>query len=395
MIFDQDTLKNLLGFRDDVGVLSVYVGFTPDQAADPQPVAPIEIRNQVRDLKRGLRDDHPHEAWQAVEQRLEELDNSDFDGLLDPKAQGQGRVLFVGVASGQRERLHLQVPFRDRVIFDDTPFLRPLVAALDEGRAAGVLLVNSQNVRLLQWSAGETEELDDWSFELKDAQLADVKSGPSANNPRQAGKGLVNRERFEDRIDDNRSRFLKDVVEDVERQAQQRGWDRVVVAGAAKIREEVAGQLDAANGLRVLRAEHDWEGSTTAQIAERAWPLLRSVHRRREVELVEQARDRALSGGTGALGLRGVLEALNTGQVAHLLFDSGLEAHGFTTSEGTLHATEDGDAAAAGFELTPEPLLVERMVEKVVGYGGTVTPCEEGAAELLTEHDGVAALLRW
>ena len=392
---DDSTLKQLIGFRDEIGVLSVYIGFTPEQAADPQPVTPIEIKNQLRDLKRRLRDEEPHDRWQAVESRISELEDNELAALLDPKAHGRGRVMFAAIAGDRVETIALQMPFRERVVLDDTPFVRPLVAAHDEGRSAGVLVVSRQGARLLEWAVGQAEELETWQFEIGDAQVADIKSGPSFDNPQNQQRGMVNRERFEDRIDENRARFLRDVLTDVGTTIKDRGWDRLVVSGSPKIRDASIEALPAHNGLRVLRADNDWEGLTPSEISDRAWPVLRSVHREREIELVEIAKDRALSGGAGALGMKKVCEALNQGQVSHLLFQSDLEASGYSTDEGTLHAEVSGSAAQAGFEMHEEPLFVERLVEKVLEMGGQVTPVDDEAADLLDDHDGIAAHLRW
>lgn len=395
MTIDDATLQTLIGFTDDVGVLSFYAGFTPDQAAAPQPVQPIEIRNQIRDLKKRLRDERPHDEWVAVERVLDRLEGSELEDLLDPKAPGRGRALFVAVSDGRTERVHVQVPFRERVVLDRTAYVRPLVTAFDEGRPAGVVIVSRQAVHLLEWRIGECVEVASWDFELGDAQLADIKSGPAASGVPYGRKGMVNRERFEDRIDDNRHRFLRSALDGVTDHQRTAGWDRVVVAGSPKIRDDAAELLDGENGTRVICADHDWEGQSPAQVADAVWPLLRSVARERERALIEQAKDRALSGGAGALGLRNVLKALNTGQVEHLLFDADLSAEGYVGEDGTLHARVGGAAAQAGIDLHRDPLFVERMVEKVFAMGGRVTPCEQAAAALLDEHEGVAALLRW
>ncbi len=394
MTIDEKTLKNLIGFSDDEGVLSFYVGFTPEQAADPQPTAPIEIRNQLRDLRARLRQDAAHDRWQTVEKRLDALD-SQIEDLLDPRAHGRGRALFVAVSDGRSEKVALQIPFRERVILDTSAYVRPLVAAHDEGRPAGILVVHRQGTRLLQWLVGEAEDLERREFELTDAQLADIKSGPGSTNPRMAQQGYVDREGFEDRIDENRHRFLKSVIQDTLEQAKERGWDRLVVAGAPKIRQEVIAALPTENGFTVLEADQAWDVESPSQVADQAWPILRSLHRKRELDLIERAKAGALSGGAGALGPRNVLNALNKGQVQHLLFRSDLELSGYRTDEGTLHAEVGGPAAQAGFEMHKEPLLVERMLEKVIEMGGRATPCDEEAADALTEHDGVAALLRW
>jgi hypothetical protein len=287
MAINDTLLRDLLDFSDEQGVLSFYVGHTPAQAADPQPTAPIELRNQIKDLKARLTDEDADTA-KAVTKRLEAI-NGELNALLDPKAHGQGRALFVGVADGRTASVSLQIPFRQRVVFHDGPFVRPLVSALDEGRSAGILIVSRSAVRLLRWAVGEVEELDSEEFTVGDAQLADIKSGPSHGTPANPNQGLVNKERFEDRIDENRNRFLRSVADDVAAQAKEHGWDRVVLSGPAKLREFVGELLEhaATNGLRVVHAEADWEHDSPATIAQHVWPVLRSVHERREQDLVD------------------------------------------------------------------------------------------------------------
>lgn len=395
MTIDENLLQNLLGFRDEVGVLSFYAGFTPDQAADPQPRTPIEMRNRIRDLKSRLRETEDRDRWPVIESRLEKLEKTDLEGLLDPKAHGRGRALFVAVSDGRSESVALQIPFAERVILSDTPYVRPLVAAYDEGRPAGILIVHQENARLLEWVVGEAEELLTRELELTDAQLADIKSGPRSAQPRMQGQGVMHRHSFENRIDENRNRFLSAFVDEVDGFANERHWDRVVIAGTAKIRDAVLASYPQSNGRRVLLADQTWEQTPVHQVADEAWPTLRSVHRQRELELVDAAKDRALSGGAGALGLRNTLNALNEGRVEHLLYQTDLEVEGYRTSEGTLHAEVGGPAAQAGYQMHREPLLVERMIERVMETSGKITPVDEEAASALGEHGGVGALLRW
>lgn len=394
-MIDEKLIQNLIGLHDEVGILSFYAEFTPEGAGDPQPRTPLEIRNRIKELRRELADE-PAERRQAVEDRLEALESDELARLLDPKAHGRGRALFVAVGDGRTESVALQIPFANRVILSDTPYVRPLVAAYDEGRPAGIVVAHAKGARLLEWALGEAEELASDTFELTDAQTADIKSGPSPSNPRMHGGGNVNKERYEDRIDQNRHRFLSSFVERVNEVAGERGWDRIVVAGMPKIREEVHDLVPRENGRRIVLSEHTWEDAAPHRIAAEVWPALRSIHREREVQLVEACKDRALSGGAGALGFRNVLNALNQGQVEHLLFQADLQHSGYRSEEGTLHETVGGHAAQAGFEMREEPLLLERMVERVMQMGGRVTPVDEEAAALLGEHGGgVGALLRW
>lgn len=393
-MIDEKLIQSLIDFDDEVGILSFYVGITPDLAANTQPPRPIEIRNRIKEVKASVKDELDHDGWKAVHDRLDALDG-ELDRFMDPKAHGRGRALFVAVSDGRTESVSLQVPFAERVIFGSTPYIRPLVAAYDEGRPAGIAIAHRGGVRVLEWRFGEVEELSTESFEFGDAQRADIKSGPTPDNPRMGGNGVVNRERFEDRLDANRRRMAKDAAKGFQAFAEDRGWDRVVVTGERHVRQAFAESLPN-NGFTLLVDDHLWEVETPRQIADAVWPQLRSVHQDRERELVEQAKDLALSGRNGALGMREVLAALNEARVAHLLFDDGMTVEGLRVPDEDLLFIEEGGAAAdAGYELVPEPRLLERMCVRALSTDASITPCDEGAAELLAEHDGVAALLRW
>jgi hypothetical protein len=386
-------INDLIDFTDEQGVLSFYVGHTPAQAADPQPTQPIEIRNQIKDLKARVADDR--ELAAAIDRRIDALDG-ELERLLDPKAHGQGRALFVGVASGRTASVALQIPFRERVVLHEQAFLRPLVAAVDEGRPAGILVVSRSGSRLLAWKVGEAEELATDAFELTDAQTADRKSGPSPAAPQIQGHGVDHKEMFEHRVDENRNRWLRGLADDVLATAKEHGWDRLVLSGGAQLREQVANVIGEDNGLRLIHAEQDWEHHSPATISGNAWTLLRSVHEQREHELVDLALDRALSKNAGALGLRDVCDALNEGRVAHLLFDDRLQLTGYRSSEDTLHPELGGQLSQSdGVEFHEEPLFVERMIEKAVATGAAVTPIGQAPSAPLGAHDGVAALLRW
>lgn len=393
MTIDDATIRDLIGFEDATGVLSVYTGFTPSRAADPQPTAPIEIRNQLRALRADLavRD---ADLARAVDERIDTI-APELDRLLDPRSPGRGRALFVGVDSGRTETVTVQLPFRERAVLHDGPFVRPLVAAHDEGRAAGIVVLSRAGGRLLRWQVGEVEELETRGFEVPEQVLADEKAGPSVGNPEHPHHGFVDRDRFEDRVDANRQRSLRAFAEDVQAAAKQHGWDRVVVSSLPKLREPIEDVLRNNGSVRVLTTDAAWEDATPHAIAEQVWPLLRSVHLDRELELVTGTVERALGGAVSVVGLRHVCAALNEGRVKHLLFDDALSIEGYRSEDGSLHPRVEGLVAEAGLEFTREPLFIERLVERAIATGAQVTPLEPTAAAHLADHEGVAAKLRW
>ncbi|MCC5949194.1 MAG: hypothetical protein JJT89_12130 [Nitriliruptoraceae bacterium] len=391
MNLDDTTIRDLIGFTDEHGVLSFYAGNTPAQAAERQPTAPIEIRNQLKALRARLNGSDDGMV-RAVEKRLDALDGA-LEELTDARSPGRGRALFVGVDSGEQQFVNLQIPFRERVVHRDAAYVRPLVAALDEGREAGILVVSHAGARLLTWSLGTARDERRWEFEIPEQVLSDEKAGPSGNS--ESGmRGRQHREHLDDRIDEHRRRFLRDVIEDVGTELEGQGRDRLVVAATPKIRDEVVPMAESLK-VRVLIADRAFEDAAPHEIADGVWDLLRSVHLDRERALATSVTERALGGGAGALGLRHVCDALNEGRVSHLLYDDRLELEGFVSAEGTLHPRVEGVMAASDVALEREPFLVERMIEAAIRSNALVTPLQEEPAAELEEHEGVGALLRW
>ena len=393
MNIDDATIRDLLALEDEQGVLSFYTGHTPAQAADPQPTAPIELRNQLKQLRARL-ERADRETSRAIEQRLSKLDGP-LASLLDPKAPGQGRALFVGVASGEERTVALQLPFRERVVHDATAYVRPLVAALDEGRPALIVVVSRTGVRVLHWATGNAEVTEEARFEKDEDLFRDDSTGPSTSNPQRAMFARSDRDGYEERVDEHRHRFLKQVIDDVVQRAEADGIDRLVLSAPPKLRDEVRALVGDHDHLRVLVADQAWESTPAREVAAHAWQLLRSVHGDREATLVTAAKERAFAGGPGALGLRNVCAALNAGRVEHLLYDDGLTIEGFVSSQGTLHPRIEGAVAESDLTFSRDALFVERLIEAALATSASVTPLNEPAAAHLADHEGVAALLRW
>lgn len=395
MELNDATFRQLLDVTDPLGVLTVTAGFVPGTAED-QDATRIDLQNQLRDAQARLDEQDRNERARALDKLVSQL-GDDLDGVLSPRQSGRGRVLVATLSDGERRHVNVQVPFENRVVVDNRAFVRPLVAAIDEGRPAGIVVGARNHARVLEWSLSATRELATLDFELGDAQLADVRGGPVPPNPARGQQTTSHREQFADRVDENRHRFLKDVAGTVAEMARERRWDRVVVAGSERIRDELTELLDGGNQTEVISAgDAAWEELSPGRIAQEAWPLLRNLHRSREVRLVERAVEVAHAGGAAALGPRRVCDAANVGRIDHLLFARDAEVSGQVAEDGTLHDDVHGAAAQAGLEMTREPHLVERLVEKVLSMGGRVTRLDDDEAlGALQTHQGLASLLRW
>lgn len=387
MELNDRALSELLDLHDDVGVLTVTTGFTVP--GDDAQVARISWKNRLKELRANAEPD----VRAALDDRLDQY-RSDIDSLFDPRANGQGRAIVVGLGTGKRFSFKLQTPFEDRAVLRPRPYLRPLVAAIDEGRPAGIVIATKAGARVLEWTASGTRELSELTFELFDELLSEEGQGPASLSQRGA-QLVTHRDKFDDRVDANRDRFLKEVAAVVAGHIADRGWDRVVVAGSSRIRERVRELIDAEE-VTVHDVDEHWEDRSVGQIAAAVWPILRSSHGERELALTTRIRDAGMSGGNGALGVRRVTPAVNLGRVQHLAFSHDADVTGYVGPDGTLHAEVAGQTAQAGIELQPVTYFVERLVERVLATGGRVTRLDhEDAVRDLAAYQGLGALLRW
>lgn len=365
MDLDDKAILSLMATPDEIGVLSVYAGVAPEGTGRAKSGSTIEIANRLRDLTKLLRQNRrPREQRVAIEARLSSI-GSDVETLLDPRGFGRGRALFVWIANQRVEEVRVQAPLPSDVRLGPRAFVRPLVVIYDEGRPAGIAAVHRRGVRLIEWRLWEATEAGSFRFDESEAEDWRPQRGPSGGAPPVAQKGVSHRERFEQRLEDHRLRFMRTTAAEVAAIAGGRGWDRLLVSGEPRLARAFAESI-AGDRMDVVVAESIWESETLHLIAKSAEPHLDRMNRRREAELASRAIDRALGGGAGALGVRPVREALAGGRVEHLLFESGLES-------------DD----------------VETVVEQSLATGAKVTPVEGEAAESLRPYEGVAALLRW
>lgn len=386
MELDDRAIARLLEMTDDVGVLTITTGFAP--TGDDGQAARIEWKNRFREVRKEV----SGSDREALEERVAAIDE-DIESLLDPRGPAGGRALVVGIASGEVIRFDVMTPFADRVLLRDGPYLRPLVAAMDEGRAAGIVVATRSGARVSEWSTGGVRVLSELDFDMGPDAFTGTMSGPAGSGHNR--QSVSHKDQMADRVEANRERFLKGVGEVVGAHVQRRGWDRLVVSGSKGIGDRVRDLLDDGS-VEVHSVDEAWEDASPGQVAQKVWPVLRSGHAGREARLAERVRDVALSGGPAVLGVHRVAPAANLGRVEHLLFVRGTDIDGYRGEDGTLHAAVSGTEAQAGLPMTPEPNLVERIVERVLATGGRVTRVDdEDTARELAAYQGVGALLRW
>jgi release factor family 5 len=360
------TIEELLDWRPELGVLTVCVGIDPGDRGQGWL---IELRNQLDGAVEPADDGHDRgRGLRGAAQRV--LDRFDEEEL----PSGRCQIGFCEVSDDRKARdiwIEAQMAgFRTSASYGDRARLTPLLKLLDEGAPIGVVAVSAERIHLYEWKLGALDLIHDWEAEMYSLDWRERKAGKPTNLAQTQGATSSGRDQYDQRLEHNRARFLKETGRLTADEARSHGWRRVIGFGDPEhVREfgegaEKGTDVELAEAVDVIPEER-------GKVLLRANAAVAEGNRRRELALIERAVEGTRTpGGHGALGLIDVQRCLNEGRVEHLIFDA---------------ETEDPGLAAAEDEL----------VERAFRTSALVTPVEDDAAERLEEHGGVAAVLRY
>jgi hypothetical protein len=371
-------LRQLLDWRPAGGILSVYVEVDP---ADRSHGWRIALRDRLRELAGWT---SPHESRRAFEAAAARaLERFPEEGA---PPDGRGHAGFIEVAEKPTEvwRSMQMAPHHTEAVHWPQAYLRPLVLLFAEAPYVGVVLASAERIRLLDWSLGTLRQLDDWEITLWSRDWRERKAERSRPGQWEA-TSASGRDQFNQRLEANRQRFLREAGHRVGTELARRGWQFAVVFGPKAHVEQLTDPLRSM-GERLHVSGHDLIAASDSEIAARVAEEVREANSARERRLIGEIEEGIGTSAGVALGPQEALEALGEGRVRHLVFDAnrdyaGRPLGGQVAPEG---GSDDGGVPVA-----------ERMIELALATGAEVTPVQGDAAERLSERDGVAALLRY
>jgi hypothetical protein len=365
----------LTEWRPRWGVLSVYLHVDP---GDRRRAWRIELRERLRALAQDTPAHDAQRAFKAASSRV--LERFPEEGLIP---EGRGHVGFVEVAETPSEiwRSMQTPPRRVEVGLAPRALLRPLIEIFDEAPYVGVVVLSAERVRLLEWSLGAIRQLDDWELVLWSRDWRERKAERSLPGGGE-WTSASGRDQFDQRLDANRRRFLREVGQRVRRERGGRGWRHLIAFGSERYTEELGPGLGK-NSESAHFAGQDLISAPEHEIAERVEAEVRKINTARELRLVGELEEAIGATPGAALGPLEVLDVLAEGRVRHLIFDADREY------EGQPLRVPGGDQGDDGLPVT------ERMIELAVATSAEITPLMGEPATRMVDHGGVGALLRY
>lgn len=358
----QKAAAGLVAWRPPHGVVSLYCDADPAERTGRWR---IELRDDLDRIAAGVAkaDRERRFAVEATVRRIE-------DGLAAERSEPESRGV-IGFIEASRKRgeerwfaTHLP-PWRTEARYGRGPHLGPLLALLDDGAPVGVAAVSGERVRLFQRRLGGFERLQAWELELFSLDWRERKAPVSRDPASSQTVSAAGHDQYDQRLESNRERFAHETGKLARADAGRLGWRQLLVFGDERYARPFEAGFAGRCELRHVDSS-DLVSESTHAVAERIERLMPALNRERERALIERVQEATFKEARAALGPQETLQSLEEGRVEHLIYDA-----------------EHGDSE------------LERMIGLALSSGAAITPVEQESARLLSEQDGVAALLRY
>ena len=375
MSVTSEDIRRIIGLHGSgLPVVSLYVKIPVDPADRGE--LPGRVRSLLADVREVAKDKSvEHDARMSLRNDLERIE----EAFQRPEWPGT-RAVAVFACSGRDifEEIELPRPVRERAVLDETAYVRPLLAVLDEYRRCCVVLIDSavtQVWELYQDDLREVRTIRDRA--LRDPDFAyGFKEFTTHNRARELEKRHYRRS----------LQLLDELFRVTAYDVLAIGGPEQEVPGFVeflplRFRERVAGTFTV-----------DRSTATRGDIKQQAGEILADYERREERELVGRTLDTAAAGGPATVGLDDTLWAGSVAAIDLLLIQEDATAAGVVCDASGWLGTSGDKCPVCGAPVRKTADVLDELTEAVIDEGGSI---EHLSWDTRLREDLVAAELRF
>jgi peptide chain release factor subunit 1 len=357
-------------------VTSVYVGLQTDRRAlRSLPSQVSSLLHQIRPMAKDQSLDR--EVRLSVRGDIERIE---AEAASERRPTGKAFAIFSCSGRDFYEEIELPRSVRDRVVVDATPWVRPMLAVLDEYHRTCVLVVDKESARTWELFADELRETSNvFGAALRKPQYAGW-HGLEEYHVRNKAQELAKRH----------FRRVATVLHDFFREGR---FELLAVGGhdfevstfleflPRELREAVAGTFSIDIGT-----------ATTQDIRANAGAIVERFEREEERRQVADAYEKQAAGGNAVVGLERCLWAGSVAAVQLLLVQEGATAPGVVCDESGWLAESGDTCMICGRPTRHTDDVIDELAQAVIDTSGAV---EHVAADTPLKEDVAAAQLRF
>jgi peptide chain release factor subunit 1 len=288
----------------------------------------------------------------------------------------QATAIFACSGRGLYEEVTLPRRVRERIEVDDTAYVRPMLAVLDEYHRLCVVVVDKASARIWEIYQDEMQE----AGKVRDRHL---------RKPNYAAGDAEYRVR--NKADELSKRHYRNVAQRLDEMFRSGGFDLLIIGGhdyevpafteflSRDLRSRIAGTFSI-----------DPSTEPVAEIRANADSILQRYERNEKRQLADEIYEKLATGGLAAAGLTSCLWAGSVAAIQTLLVIEGATVPGVVGRQSGWLALSGGIDPLSGNPTTHTPDVIEELAEAVVEEGGSVSHITDD--DRLAEHTVAAAL---
>ena len=272
-------------------VLSVYLSVNARYPENQGQAYKVRLRDALDEME--IPEELAGRVWEEVEEEVH---------------PGARTVIFFVAEDGFFERYNLQLDLPESYHFGE-PYLAPLVLALDEHEPYGVALLDAQEFRF--FVSAPMEEPGHASKGASSGFFREVDI--ESNQPYPKVGGTTDHDPAGYTRQAHLHRFFKELAELTHKLVLRDGVKHLILAGPKERTAEFRDTLPQDIQERVVAEEQVEARGPENEALEKFEDIVARAERARKAGLIEQARE------SGVHGVKDTIEALQLGQVHHLL----------------------------------------------------------------------------
>jgi hypothetical protein len=372
-------LEEMHGWEAPDGILSVYFEIDPGDRGDGWW---IDLKQRLHDL---VEENGELPRGRLVVDAVERVLARFPRDAAHPSGRAQAGMLELG-GEGRERWQSFQVPLGSTFVgVGRRPCLRPLAVLLERGGIHPVLAVSAERTVGWIWEDGDLRHFEDWDSELEIVPGHERKAHTVHDPASGQATSSSGRDQYGQHLEANRQRFLHEAGRRVAAAAASGAWHEPLIIGESPYVEEAAEGLNQPVEAHLIKG-HNVINEPEGRLQERVDVAIAEIRLGRERAAAERAIDAAMaSEGNGEVGVNATGAALAEARVEELVYDM----------DASVEVDELGPEATAVADGWQGDDGVELMVALAIETSAAITPVEDAAAAVLTEHGGVAALLRY
>lgn len=368
-------LKEIASMEGKEGSYFVSLYLNVDPMFNQRGDYMVHFKNMMKNVTETL----DKAVYKAVKDDIEKFE----DYVLSNKRMfKKGLALISSMANNLWRAYNVNVPVKNELVVDKTPYTKPLLEILDNYQSYAVLLVDKESARIFKVHLGGIVE------------YSGVHTPDIPGRHKKGGWFALSQNHYERHIAFHIGMHLKEVVEKLESFLSGEYIGRIIIGGSEETVSMVKGMLHRTVLDRVIGIAKVEMFARPDEVLRRVEPIVSAYEKKKEEEMVETLIAKALKNENAVLGLDNVVNALQQQRVMKLVFVKDYKASGYSCSScGYLGVQKVDPCPYCKGKMDAVDYMVDLAGEKAIQQNAFVEVVSE--SRKLMDAGGIGAFLRF